>query len=106
MSLLPRLLPNFQQQKVTGKNHCVKECYYSIISGVGVAVAVAVMLLKNYVAELAIVNGCIGAAKKVGYRNGDGPRESGALPAYIIIDFPSIDVPEEKKCFPDFPRTP
>eukprot|EP00957_Ditylum_brightwellii_P080253 6104439-Ditylum_brightwellii.AAC.1 len=89
--------------KVTGKNHCIKDCLYPILSGVGVGAVV--MLLKNYVAELGIVNGCVNTVKKVVYRNRDGPREPGALPVYAIINFPSIDIPEEKKFFPDAPRT-
>eukprot|EP00957_Ditylum_brightwellii_P168862 12852957-Ditylum_brightwellii.AAC.1 len=64
MSLLPRLLPHFQQ-KVTGKNHCVKVRSYPINSGIGVGAVV--MLLKNYVAELGIVNGCIDTVKNIVY---------------------------------------
>eukprot|EP00957_Ditylum_brightwellii_P090510 6892496-Ditylum_brightwellii.AAC.1 len=33
------------------------------------------------------------------------PRQAEALPVYAIVDFPSINIPEEDKCFPDLPRT-
>eukprot|EP00957_Ditylum_brightwellii_P103398 7878987-Ditylum_brightwellii.AAC.1 len=54
---IAKVVAKFSTKKVTGKNHCVKECSYSIISGIGVGAVV--MLLKNYVAELGIMNGCI-----------------------------------------------
>eukprot|EP00957_Ditylum_brightwellii_P125967 9603724-Ditylum_brightwellii.AAC.1 len=100
---IAKVVAKLSTKKVTGKNHCFKECSYPILSGIDVGAVV--MLLKKYVAELAIVNGCVGTVNKVVYRNRDGPRESAALPAYIIINFPPIDIPEEKKCFPDAPRT-
>ena len=100
---IAKVVAKFSTKKANAKNHFVKECSYPIISGIGVGAVV--ILLKNYVAELGIVNGCIGTVKEVVYRNRDGPRQPGSLPAYIIIDFPSIDIPEEKKCFPHYPRT-
>eukprot|EP00957_Ditylum_brightwellii_P057941 4393160-Ditylum_brightwellii.AAC.1 len=72
-----------------------------IIGGIGVGAAA--MLLKNYVAEFSIVNECIGTVKEVVYRNREGSRQPGSPPTCIIIDFLSIDILEEKKCFPDFP---
>jgi hypothetical protein len=100
---IAKVVAKLSTKKVTGKNHCIKDCSYPMLSGLGAGAVV--MLLKNYVAELSIVNGCVGVVKQVVYRKRAGPREPGALSAYVIIDFPFIDIPEEKKCFPDAPRT-
>eukprot|EP00957_Ditylum_brightwellii_P182378 13893591-Ditylum_brightwellii.AAC.1 len=70
---ITKVATKLSTKKVTGKKHCTKECSYPILGGIGVGVVV--MLLKNYVAELGIVNGCDGTVKKVVYRNRDGPRE-------------------------------
>eukprot|EP00957_Ditylum_brightwellii_P051556 3909763-Ditylum_brightwellii.AAC.1 len=75
---IAKVVVKFSTKKVTGKNHCVEECSYPIISDIGVGAVV--MLLKNYVAALGIVNGYIGTVKKVVYRNRDGRREPGSLP--------------------------
>eukprot|EP00957_Ditylum_brightwellii_P179172 13650152-Ditylum_brightwellii.AAC.1 len=70
---IAKVVAKFPIKKVTGKNHCVKKCSYPIINGIGVGAVV--MLLKHYVPELGIVNGCIGKVKKLVYRNRDGPSE-------------------------------
>eukprot|EP00957_Ditylum_brightwellii_P105503 8042816-Ditylum_brightwellii.AAC.1 len=72
---IAKVVAKCSTKKVTEKNHCVKECSYPIISAIGVGAVV--MLFKNYVAELGIVNGCIDTVKTV---NRDGPREPGSLP--------------------------
>eukprot|EP00957_Ditylum_brightwellii_P142865 10885782-Ditylum_brightwellii.AAC.1 len=51
------IVAKLSTKKVTGKNHCIKEWHYPILSGIGTGAVV--ILLKKYVAELAIVNGCI-----------------------------------------------
>eukprot|EP00957_Ditylum_brightwellii_P124213 9468292-Ditylum_brightwellii.AAC.1 len=75
---IAKFVAKLSTKKVTGKNHCIKVCVYPILSGIGVGAVV--MLLKNCVAELGIVNGCVGTVTKVVYRNRDEPREPGALP--------------------------
>eukprot|EP00957_Ditylum_brightwellii_P113450 8649764-Ditylum_brightwellii.AAC.1 len=55
-----------------GENYCVKECSDPALSGLGVGAVV--MLLKNYMPELSIVNGSIGTLDFAI----DGPHTSGA----------------------------
>ena len=87
----------------TGTNHAVKECSYPKISGL--CVGATVMLLKNYVSELGLMNGAVGTVKNVVYKSKEGPREKGSLPSYVIVDFPKSTIPNDDKFFPDKPRT-
>eukprot|EP00957_Ditylum_brightwellii_P085322 6489827-Ditylum_brightwellii.AAC.1 len=50
-----KVIAKLSTKKVTGNNYCIKEYSYPILSSIDVEYVV--MLLKNYVAELAIVNG-------------------------------------------------
>ena len=51
------------------------------------------MLLVNFVVEEDAYNGAVGTVIKISYSEKEGPRKSGALPAYIIVDFPELSIP-------------
>ena len=63
------------------------------------------MLLKNYIVELGLVNGSIGTVQNIIYKNKQGPHQSGSLPAYVIVNFPECQIPENDKCFENYPRS-
>jgi hypothetical protein len=84
-------------------NHAVKDINLPATSAL--AKGAIVMLLLNQIVEKRLSNGSIGTVVKIVYRNAAGPRESGALPLYVIVDFPDADIAEEDKFFPDLPRT-
>ena len=59
-------------------------------------VGAKVMLLKNYVVELKLMNGSIGTVVDIVYKDEEGPRSEGALPAYIVVDFPQCLIEDGK----------
>lgn len=100
---IAKIITKYSTKMTTGSNHAIKECSYPRISGLGVGAIV--MLLKNYIAELGLMNGAVGTVQAIVYKNKEGPREKGALPAYVVVDFPSCTIPNEKKLIYDKPRT-
>jgi hypothetical protein len=57
------------------------------------AVGARVILLTNYVVEWGFFNGAVGTVVRVYYVNSEGPRESGAQPLAVIVDFPYTCMP-------------
>lgn len=50
-----------------------------------------VMLLVNFVVEIGLFNGAVGKVVEIVYRDPSGPREKGAIPDYVVVDFPNVD---------------
>ena len=62
------------------------------------------MLLRNFVVELNIMNGAVGIVRKIVYKEVAGPHDDmKPHPAYIIVQFKNVTIPEEKKAFPNLP---
>ena len=60
-------------------------------------VGAKVMLLKNFIVELNIMNGAVGTVKDIVYKEEEGPRNLDNIPAYIIVDFPKCLITDEKR---------
>ena len=52
-----------------------------------------VMLLRNFVVELNLMNGAIGEVVNIFYKEEDGPRGNN-IPAYVVVDFPKCSILE------------
>ena len=65
------------------RNHCVKESSLTVQQAL--CIGGIVMLLKNFIVELNIMNGSIVSIKDIVYETRDGPDKENALPAYIIV---------------------
>eukprot|EP00957_Ditylum_brightwellii_P025522 1929427-Ditylum_brightwellii.AAC.1 len=64
---ITRILGQHNSKKGMQRNHCVSECSYPSLSGLGVGAAV--MLLKNDILDICIVNSSIGIVKKIVYKS-------------------------------------
>ena len=100
---IARIFAQYSSKKGTKRNHCVSECSYPSLSGLGVGASV--MLLKNYIPDVFIVNGSIGIVKKIVYKSKEGPRNRNNLPAYVLVDFPATKIPRNDKCSMEYPST-
>jgi hypothetical protein len=54
------------------------------------AVGAIVMLLVNFVVEQGLFNGAIGVVIDICYKENEGPRVKGSLPAYVVVAFPGV----------------
>eukprot|EP00957_Ditylum_brightwellii_P061683 4680747-Ditylum_brightwellii.AAC.1 len=66
-TLIARIFGQYNSKKGTKRNHCVSECSYHSLSGLGVGAAV--MLFKNCIPDICIVNGSISTVKKIVYKS-------------------------------------
>ena len=78
------------------KNCCVKEKSYPMLTAI--TVGATVMLLKNFVVELNIMNGSVGTVTDIVYKEKEGPREKNNLPPYVVVDFPKCLILKEDMC--------
>jgi hypothetical protein len=60
-----------------------------------IAIGACVMLLTNFVVEEYLFNGSIGTIVDIVYEHAEGPRTKGALPLYVVVDFPHCRIPED-----------
>ena len=74
----------------SNKNHCIKEMSYPAISAF--CVGAVVMLLKNVIVEEKLMNGSIGKVIEIAYDNSNGPNIAGALPLYVVVNFPECSL--------------
>eukprot|EP00957_Ditylum_brightwellii_P170828 13002228-Ditylum_brightwellii.AAC.1 len=93
---IARMFGQYNSKQGTKRNHCVSECSYPSFSGLGVGAAV--MILKNYIPDICIINCSIGTVKKIVYTPKEGPQNRNNLPAYVLIDFPTTKIPRNDKC--------
>ena len=85
-----------------GENHCISECSYP--SRIAICEGAVVMLLKNFIVELNLMNGSIGVVKKIVFDSPNGPYSGvNKHPSYVIVEFKNVSIPEEKKAFPNYP---
>ena len=89
-------------QTNSAKNCCVRET--SLPLRVAICKGAVVMLLKNFVVEYKLMNGSIGVVRKIVYRDSAGPSNHLSQPAYVIVEFPSSEIPESDKYFDDYPQ--
>ena len=78
-------------------NHVAVKEDANLPSITAIAILTKVMLLINVVPEQKLMNGSIGIVKAFVYKDKHGP-EGGPLgskvqPAYVIVDFPSCEIP-------------
>ena len=63
------------------------------------------MLLRNFVVEYKLMNGCVGVVKQIVYKTNNGLANEDDFPAYVIVDFPSCTIPQEDALVPNMPAT-
>ena len=73
------------------QNCCIKEKSYPMLTAF--TEGAKVMLLKNYIVELGLMNGSVGTVVDIVYEEAEGPRNQENLPAYVIVDFPKCLFP-------------
>ena len=83
-------------------NHCVKG---PLPERLAICVGAKVMLLRNFVVEYKLMNGCVGVVKEIVYKSTSGPANKDELPVYVIVDFPSCTIPLEDALVPNMPPT-
>ena len=96
---------NAQYQSILSSgitNHCVKG---PLPERLAICVGAKVMLLRNFVVEYKLMNGCFGVVKEIVYKSTSGPANKDELPAYVIVDFPSCTIPLEDALVPNMPPT-
>ena len=59
-------------------------------------VGASVMLLRNFIVELNLMNGAVGVVKDIVYKDEDGPRKC-HIPAYVVVDFPKCTILSENR---------
>ena len=72
------------------QNHAKKEC--SLPETNALAKDALVMLLVNFVVEENTFNGAVGKIVQICYEHSDGPRNPDALPDYVVVDFPGLNM--------------
>ena len=83
----------------------MREC--SVPSVTEISEGATVMLTTNQIVELSLMNGRIGTVVgSAAYENRVGTRAEGRpMPAYVIVNFPQRNIPEEDKQFDNLDRT-
>ena len=95
-----KLYPKYSTIRTNGLNHCISELSYP--SRIALCEGAVVMLLRNFVVELNLMNGAVGVVRKIVYKEVDGPHSvNNPHPAYVIVEFRNVDIPEDKKSFPN-----
>lgn len=83
------IAPRLGSSKKT--NCCIKEKSYPMLTAY--TKGAKVMLLKNYIVELGLMNGSVGTVVDIVYEEAEGPRNQSNLPAYVIVDIPKCMFP-------------
>jgi len=109
---IAKFTANYSSARSDGKNCCVRECRYPQQNAL--CAGAKVMLLKNFVVELGLMNGAVGTVKHLCYMHANGPHpnqdeyDHGDYDnqlQYAIVEFPDCQIPENSKFFDDLPRT-
>ena len=69
-SPISKLRPIYNSIRTNGENHCFSETSYPV--KITLCEGAQVMLLKNYIVELNLMNGSVGIIKKIVYENKNG----------------------------------
>ena len=97
-----KIRPKYSSIRCNGENHCVSECSYPV--KIALCEGCVVMLLRNFIVEYNLMNGAIGIVRKIVYKHSDGPKSKNKqLPAYVIVEFNNVTIPDNNKAFPDHP---
>lgn len=103
-SPIAKIRPILTTIRSNGENYCLKELSYPL--NVALCEGAIVMLLKNFVVELNVMNGSVGIVRKIVYKNKEGPNSSRqSLPSYVIVEFRNASIPPNKKAFGHLPNT-
>ena len=89
------MMPKLESIKSNNQNCCIKEMSYPMLTAF--TVGAKVMLLKNFIVELNLMNGAVGTVKDIVYKEEEGPNNINNIPAYIIVDFPKCLITDENK---------
>ena len=90
-----KLYPKYSTIRTNGLNHCISELSYP--SKIALCEGAVVMLLKNFVVEINLMNGAVGVVRKIVYKETAGPHDNTKPhPAYIIVEFRNVVIPEDK----------
>ena len=90
-----------QYDTKSSRNHAVSEVNFPERNAF--CVGASVMLLSNFVVEHGLFNGSVGEVREIVYDTPEGPRTKGALPSYVVVDFPGCTVPADKAWDPNHP---
>jgi len=100
---IAKMKPFFESSRDDGKNCCVQETSYPLFNAL--CIGAKVMLLTNFIVEeWKVLNGSVGVVKDIIYENANGPVDSAALPAFVVVYFPQADIPEDRKFHPHLHR--
>eukprot|EP00984_Skeletonema_dohrnii_P031047 scaffold23084_cov153-Skeletonema_dohrnii-CCMP3373.AAC.2 len=110
-SPIAKMTAKYSSARSDGKNCCVRECRYPQQNAL--CKDAKVMLLKNSVVELGLMNGAVGKVVSLCYKHANGPypdedddhRDYDDELQYAIVDFPECKIPEDSKFFEGLPRT-
>jgi len=111
---IAKMYAKYSSSRSDGKNCCVRECRYPPQNAL--CKGAKVMLLKNFVVELGLMNGAVGTVVDLCYKQCNGPYpdadevEHGSMfydeaLQYAVVDFPDCTIPEGSKFFVNKPRT-
>ena len=102
-SPIVKIRSTYNSKRPNGENHCISECSYP--SRLALCEGAIVMLLKNFIVELNLMNGSVGIVRKIVYKDKTGPYNSNNnLPEYVIVEFKNVNIPENNKPFSNFPN--
>ena len=97
-----KITAKYSTIRTNGENHCISECSYP--NRIALCIGSVVMLLKNYMVELNLLNGSVGIVRKIVFSHKDGPKlHKNNLPSYVIVEFKNTTIPEHMKAFPEHP---
>ena len=92
----------YHTTRTCNKNCHVTESSYPNITAI--TIGALVMLLRNFIVELNLMNGAVGKVIDICYPEGGNPSNQ-PHPAYAVVDCKNSTIPEEDKCFRDLPST-
>ena len=92
----------FPSNGTSGTNHARSEINLPDFSAL--CVGAVVMLLVNFIVEKNLKNGSVGTIREIIYENQEGPREEGALPLYVVVEFPDSEMPIDLAWNKDNPK--
>ena len=86
---------------------CNRNCHVtdsSYPNVTAITIGALVMLLRNFIVELNLMNGAVGKVIDICYPKGRNPRNQPS-PSYVVVDFKNSTIPKDDKCFENLPST-
>ena len=96
---IAKIISRYSYNKI---NHAKKDVNLPAL--LALCVSARVMLLHNFLVERDLKNGSMGTVIDIVYKEPMGPLQTGALPLYVVVEFPNCTIPSDEAWDPDHPK--